>query len=152
MPPLYSLLKVSSIFQSETIFLQVLWDSSCVDSLLFSFHKDSSSAVINDPAQAGQQAAIAPNRVFALFKGQYNSFYPATWLGSSADGLNHRVRFDDTTSTSIDSHQVRRLDLRVGDQVKVDKQGMRSKAWIVHSFGGIPNVTDQSQCMITSPW
>ncbi|CAJ2642759.1 phosphatidylinositol 4-kinase alpha 1 isoform X1 [Trifolium pratense] len=31
-------------------FPQVLWDSSCLDSLLFSFHDDPSSTVINDPA------------------------------------------------------------------------------------------------------
>ncbi|KAG5044697.1 hypothetical protein AAZV13_06G012100 [Glycine max] len=31
-------------------FPQVLWDSSCIDSLLFSFNGDSSTAVINDPA------------------------------------------------------------------------------------------------------
>ncbi|XP_027354041.1 phosphatidylinositol 4-kinase alpha 1 isoform X3 [Abrus precatorius] len=31
-------------------FPQVLWDSSCLDSLLFSFNDDSSSTVINDPA------------------------------------------------------------------------------------------------------
>ena len=30
--------------------MQVLWHSSCLDSLLFSFDSDASSAVINDPA------------------------------------------------------------------------------------------------------
>lgn len=37
-------------FKIKTISLQVLWDTSCLDSLLFSFHDDPSSAVINDPA------------------------------------------------------------------------------------------------------
>ncbi|KAK4284694.1 hypothetical protein QN277_001489 [Acacia crassicarpa] len=41
---------VNLLTQFRDKFPQVLWDSSCVDSLLFSFHKDSSSAVINDPA------------------------------------------------------------------------------------------------------
>jgi hypothetical protein len=30
--------------------MQVLWNSSCLDSLLFSVHNDSPSTVINDPA------------------------------------------------------------------------------------------------------
>ena len=38
------------MFKIKTISLQVLWDSSCLDSLLFSFHDDPSSAGINDPA------------------------------------------------------------------------------------------------------
>lgn len=30
--------------------MQVLWNSSCFDSLLFSMHNDSPSTVVNDPA------------------------------------------------------------------------------------------------------
>lgn len=30
--------------------LQILWNSFCLDSLLFSFHSDLSSAVVHDPA------------------------------------------------------------------------------------------------------
>ncbi|XP_054785436.1 phosphatidylinositol 4-kinase alpha 1 isoform X1 [Prosopis cineraria] len=41
---------VNLLTQLRDKFPQVLWDSSCVDSLLFSFYNDSSSAVINDPA------------------------------------------------------------------------------------------------------
>ncbi|KAI4295546.1 hypothetical protein L6164_035584 [Bauhinia variegata] len=41
---------VNLLTQVRDRFPQVLWDSSCLDSLLFSFHNDSSSAVINDPA------------------------------------------------------------------------------------------------------
>lgn len=46
--PLNSFLKVTPCLRLEL--LQVLWDSSCEDSLLFSFYNDSSSTVINDPA------------------------------------------------------------------------------------------------------
>lgn len=38
------------LIQLRDKFPQVLWDSSCLDSLLFSFHDDPSSAGINDPA------------------------------------------------------------------------------------------------------
>lgn len=32
------------------VYLQVLWYSSCIDSMLFSFNDDSSTSIINDPA------------------------------------------------------------------------------------------------------
>jgi len=78
----------------------------------------------------------APERVLALFSiGGYNAYYPATWISASADGNSHVVRFDDTTVTTVDAHRVRALDLRVGDVVKVDYEGFRSKSWIVKSYG-----------------
>ncbi|KAJ6766108.1 PHOSPHATIDYLINOSITOL KINASE [Salix purpurea] len=43
-------ISVSLLTQLRDKFPQVLWNSSCLDSLLFSVHNDSTSAVINDPA------------------------------------------------------------------------------------------------------
>ncbi|KAK3686794.1 radiation sensitive protein rad9 [Vermiconidia calcicola] len=79
----------------------------------------------------------APNRVLALFKGSFNNFYPATWLGSSPDGLKQRVQFDDTTITPIETQHVRRLDLRVGDTIKVDRPGMRKGTWLINGLGHV---------------
>ncbi|TIA40155.1 hypothetical protein D6C78_02747 [Aureobasidium pullulans] len=76
-----------------------------------------------------------PDRVLALFKGTAQAYYPATCLGAATlDGLKLRIRFDDGTITQLDSYLVRRLDLRRGDQVKVDLQGMRSKVYVVVGF------------------
>jgi hypothetical protein len=76
-----------------------------------------------------------PDRVLALFKGTGQAYYPATCLGAATlDGLKLRIRFDDGTITQLDSFLVRRLDLRRGDQVKVDLQGMRSKTYVVVGF------------------
>jgi hypothetical protein len=76
-----------------------------------------------------------PDRVLALFKGTGQAYYPATCLGAATlDGLKLRIRFDDGTITQLDSFLVRRLDLRRGDQVKVDLQGMRSKIYVVVGF------------------
>ena len=88
-------------------------------------------------------ATKAQDRVFALFKGQYNAFYPATWLSSSADGKSHRVRFDDTTVTTVEVHLVGSLDLRIGDQVKVDVPGKRNKTWIVKGFGNTAKTDEE---------
>ncbi|OMO63448.1 hypothetical protein COLO4_32443 [Corchorus olitorius] len=41
---------VNLLVQLRDRFPQVLWNSSCLDSLLFSFHNDTPSTVVNDPA------------------------------------------------------------------------------------------------------
>ncbi|KAI7259338.1 hypothetical protein KC345_g10327, partial [Hortaea werneckii] len=78
---------------------------------------------------------VAPHRIFALFKGQFNSFYPATHLSTSADAKTHRVRFEDQNLTSIDSHLTCPLNLRIGDLIKVDGKGWRKDVWIIVGFG-----------------
>ena len=88
----------------------------------------------------------APERVFALFKGQYNSFYPATWIGYSPEGLSYKIRFDDESIITLDAQHVRRLDLRIGDQVKVDGPGMRTKSWSIVGFGDVAT-TDQDRSL-----
>jgi hypothetical protein len=87
-----------------------------------------------------------PDRVLALFKGTGQAYYPATCLGAATlDGLKLRIRFDDGTITQLDSFLVRRLDLRRGDQVKVDLQGMRSKIYVVAGFqDNVENVEPES--------
>lgn len=99
---------------------------------------------IDDPALADITAAdasntltvTAPERVLALFsKGGYNAYYPATWISASTDGNSHVVRFDDTTVTTVDTMRVRALDIKIGDVVKVDYEGFRSKSWVVKSYG-----------------
>lgn len=79
--------------------------------------------------------ASAPNRVFALFKGQFNNFYPATYMGSSPGGQTYKVKFDDGSIISIETQHVRKLELRVGDTIKVDLPEMRTKTWKIEGFG-----------------
>lgn len=89
------------------------------------------------------QNVSASNRVFALFKGNFNNFYPATWLACSADGKTHRVRFNEGTVTSIETHQIRALDLRLGDRVKIDGPGMRNKTWSIQDFGLVTQTAEE---------
>ncbi|KAG9951152.1 hypothetical protein KCU85_g3034, partial [Aureobasidium melanogenum] len=89
----------------------------------------------HDETIAPSAEVTQPDRVLALFKGTGQAYYPATCLGAATlDGLKLRIRFDDGTITQLDSFLVRRLDLRRGDQVKVDLQGMRSKIYVVVGF------------------
>ncbi|KAF1346146.1 hypothetical protein BDV97DRAFT_359860 [Delphinella strobiligena] len=76
-----------------------------------------------------------PGRVFALFRGTPQAYYPATCLGASAlDAQKVRIRFDDGTVTQVEPHVLRRLDLRMGDQVKVDLPGLRNKVYSIAGF------------------
>jgi DNA repair protein Crb2 Tudor domain/BRCA1 C Terminus (BRCT) domain len=75
---------------------------------------------------------IAPNRVFALFRGNTQFYYPATVLFTAGIGATHiKVRFDDRTEAFLDSTHVRSLDVHVGDLVKVDLDNMRKKGYLV---------------------
>lgn len=78
---------------------------------------------------------LSPDRVFALFKGTYNKFYPAIWLGSTADGSGYHVKFNDALPIAIETQHVRKLELHIGDLIKVDMKDMRSQTWIVRGFG-----------------
>ncbi|KAK4975695.1 radiation sensitive protein rad9 [Elasticomyces elasticus] len=77
-----------------------------------------------------------PRRVFALFRTQYGgsgkAYFTATCLGSSTvDNLRYRIRFDDGTITMVEAQYVRKLELRIGDLVKVDVNKMRTKTYYV---------------------
>lgn len=71
---------------------------------------------------------VVPNRVFASWPGSH--YYPATCIGRS-DSKQLQIRFDDGNTTSLELFQVRSLDLRSGDQVKVDVAGMKKHTYVV---------------------
>ncbi|KAK5116196.1 hypothetical protein LTR62_008522 [Meristemomyces frigidus] len=86
---------------------------------------------------------LARNRIFALFKGTPNNFYPATWLEPSSDGIKQTIRFDDQTTINLDAAHISALELREGDRVKVDDAGMRNKVWIVKGFGRVTQTAEE---------
>lgn len=123
--------------------------ADCVEGTIRAVDANDNSGPIGENATFGQvkdaancpdsannaDTIVAPKRIFALFRGVgCNSFYPATWLATATDGMSHKVRFDDTTVTNIDTQHVRRLELRLGDAVRVDESGMRNKTWRIVGF------------------
>ncbi|KAF2483624.1 hypothetical protein BDY17DRAFT_151281 [Neohortaea acidophila] len=98
--------------------------------------KEDQSGVVAPDAGAESTGPVvqSPTRIFAFFKGQYNKYYPATWL-SMTSSSTHRVKFDDTTVAIVDAHHICRLELQVNDQIKVDLPDMRNKTWLVKAFG-----------------
>lgn len=98
----------------------------------------------SDAADIDSSTSAASNRVFALFKGSPPNFYPATIVGLSSTGTGYHVKFDDETTSVVEMHHACRLDLRVGDQVKVDGPNMRTKTWSVHGFGPVCHDDDEA--------
>ncbi|GAM83928.1 hypothetical protein ANO11243_019180 [Dothideomycetidae sp. 11243] len=87
-------------------------------------------------ATPDQPRPPAQNRVFALFNGSVNGYYPATCLSITRTGvsLRYNVRFDDGTCTSLERHHVCAMDLRRGDVVKVDRPNMRNHMYLIDGF------------------
>lgn len=82
-------------------------------------------------------AFVAPDRVFAHFNGNFSGYYPATCLGvAGVEQSEYSVRFDDGTEDNIRGFGIKRLELQVGDNVKVDLGGSRLKNYVVRRLDG----------------
>ena len=74
----------------------------------------------------------APNQVFAHFNGTCAAYYAATCIGVIAgQEPQYRVRFDDGTVDVINGFGIKRLELKPGDNVKLDLGGSRKKTYVV---------------------
>lgn len=86
-------------------------------------------------ASTSRSTVMAPNRVFAHFNGNNSAYYPATCTGIiPGEEPRFQVRFDDHASDTISAYGIKRLELRIGDIVKVDMQGARSTNYLVEGF------------------
>lgn len=87
------------------------------------------------PVLPEEPAVIAPNRVFAHFKGTSPGYYPATCLELIGDDEpRYRVRFEDGSVDVIGGYSIKRLELRPGDMVKVDLPGARKINYVVEAM------------------
>jgi Fungal Rad9-like Rad53-binding len=81
---------------------------------------------------------IAPNQVLACYNGNPRGYYPATCIGStgvkSGGTFRYQIQWDDSSRDEIDEHGIRRLDLRIGDQVKMNLEDWPRVAHIVDGF------------------
>ncbi|KAF2272629.1 uncharacterized protein EI97DRAFT_436717 [Westerdykella ornata] len=103
----------------------------------------------NDVSDRGEEPngpLLVPNRVFALWPGQ--GYYPATCLGRA--GSNRvRIRYDEGSHNTVEVIQVRGLELRIGDQVKVDQPGMKKHVYIVVGLKDKISVDDNVETVLT---
>ena len=87
---------------------------------------------VTTPGTSDNNTIVAPNSVFAYFNGNYPGYYPATCLGMvGGDKPKYKIRFDDGTVDTVNGASVKRLELREGDLVKVDRPAARSRTYIV---------------------
>ncbi|KIW13521.1 hypothetical protein PV08_08709 [Exophiala spinifera] len=78
---------------------------------------------------------LVPNVVFAFFNGKTRAYYPAVCLGlSDVDSNRYRIQWEGYDPEEIDRHGVRSLDLRVGDQIKVNLQGFPKVPYVIRGF------------------
>ncbi|ORY19198.1 hypothetical protein BCR34DRAFT_503561 [Clohesyomyces aquaticus] len=88
---------------------------------------------IVDRGEAPAGEILTPNRVFARWPGGNQAFYPATCLGH-ADRRHMQIRYDDGNFYPLEPDKIRALDLRVGDFVKVDQDGVKKQIYVVVGF------------------
>ena len=96
------------------------------------------SATSNQQPDSPAIEVIAPNQVFASFNGKPRGYYPATCIGStgikSEGTFRYQIQWDDSSRDDIDEGGIRRLDFRVGDQVKVSFQGWPRVLYTIQGF------------------
>ncbi|KAL4915609.1 hypothetical protein BDW62DRAFT_212603 [Aspergillus aurantiobrunneus] len=81
---------------------------------------------------------LAPNQVLAPWRGQKRAYYPATCFakpfGISQD--QYLVKFEDSAPVEVPMGTVKRLELRIGDSVKVDMPNVPKVTHIIRGFTG----------------
>ena len=85
---------------------------------------------------ASEKVEIAPSQVLAVWKGQPRAYYPATCLGTplGVSQANYSVRFEDCPPLEVVKGAVKRLELRVGDGVKVNLKAVPRITYIIRGF------------------
>ncbi|QRD90417.1 BRCT domain protein [Aspergillus flavus] len=80
--------------------------------------------------------AIALNQVLAAWSGTKRAFYPATCFGRPLGTSQSRylVKFEDSAPVEVPIGAVKRLELRVGDAVKVDMPNVPKVTHIIRGF------------------
>lgn len=79
---------------------------------------------------------IAPSQVLAVWMGQKRAYYPATCFGTplGVSQTKYSVKFEDSLPVEVVKGAVKRLELRVGDAVKVDMRDVPKVTHIVRGF------------------
>ncbi|KAJ9265466.1 hypothetical protein DTO212C5_6659 [Paecilomyces variotii] len=99
----------------------------------------SSRAPSNSQSSMPEISVLAPNQVFACFNGFKRAYYPATCLGMSnlSAQSKYMVKFEDDTTDHVLAGTLKRLELRIGDSVKVDMPNVQKVTHIVRGFGDL---------------
>ncbi|OQE19391.1 hypothetical protein PENSTE_c015G02078 [Penicillium steckii] len=107
------------------------------EDLLPSENPPAATPTSSRPASANvDECQIAPNQIISLWPGGKRAYYPGTCLGiplGSSD-TKYSVKLEDSAPIEVNQIAVKRLELRVGDGVKVDMPGFPKVTHIVRGF------------------
>lgn len=118
------------------------------------------SAIQNDPAPSrdldsldearpDEREVTAPNQVFARYSGNTRGYYPARCLRSiPGEHFRYEIQWEGYDPDEIDAQGVRRLELRIGDTVKIDNKGFPKVSHIVRGF---KDAIDKNQSSTKGP-
>lgn len=97
---------------------------------------------------ADSTAILRPNQIFACFIGTSRAYYPAHCLAiASTDPLRYSIQWEGFDPDEIDAYGIRRLELQVGDAVKVGLEGFPKVSYIVKGLKDL--VKDASEDVVT---
>ncbi|ETN44489.1 uncharacterized protein HMPREF1541_10159 [Cyphellophora europaea CBS 101466] len=91
---------------------------------------------------------VAPNMVFACFNGKTRAYYPAWCLGPGNADQQYIVQWEGFDPDEVDVHGVRSLDLRIGDQVKVNLDGVPKISHVIRGYKDMVEGSELSQTMV----
>lgn len=79
---------------------------------------------------------VAPNQVLAPWRGQKRAYYPAACFGKpfGTPQDQYLVKFEDSAPVEVPLGTVKRLELRIGDAVKVDMPNVPKVTHIIRGF------------------
>ncbi|OOF94385.1 hypothetical protein ASPCADRAFT_516623 [Aspergillus carbonarius ITEM 5010] len=120
---------------------------------------DSTGAIDNEPVSENlpsvqlpqppviNDVPIAVNQVLAPWNGPKRAYYPATCFGKPFGTSQSRylVKFEDSAPVEIPTGTVKRLELRIGDGVKVNMENVPKVTHIVSGFANKLGVSDIEQ-------
>lgn len=88
------------------------------------------------PQTTSDNRQIAPSQVLAVWMGQKRAYYPATCFGTplGVSKTRYSVKFEDSLPVEVVKGAVKRLELHVGDSVKVDMRDVPKVTHIVRGF------------------
>ena len=88
-----------------------------------------------DDDHSGVNKIKAPHNVFACFNGKTRAYYPARCLELlDTDPKRYRIQWEGYEPDIVDAYGVKSLDVRLGDQVKVDLKGFPKVSYVVRGF------------------
>jgi hypothetical protein len=102
--------------------------------------EDTSSSLADANSEATYRTAptgekLAPNAIFACFNGKRKrAYYPAHCQGKSNKPDHYRVHWDGFGSDDVNIWGICSLDLRLGDHVKIELDGVPKVSHIIRGF------------------